>query len=923
MKDLLARMLDLDSGSTLDAWNLSLQSGWPVAVLIFLLIIAAVGAVLLYLREKAVHPPVRMMLAVIRMLAGAVLLIMMFRPVIEATITRLKQSTVLVLLDRSNSMNIRDTRKESADLVEAGITLGRLPPVVSEFAEGVFSARIKVLTSAGLLREGDRDAAEKQIAELDVALASVEQMTSTLVPALDKSILAELESLREGLNTLTVKPLSTDEDHFKRAGMLDDIEEDLNKWYEQAVVSQSSMDDAMRAELALVSRRELVDAAVQTLSHTTFHEISDRSRLRMFSFSGGLEELSITPADTAAESEIQANEVQPAVSPLPEAVTGGSATALGHALESALDRSAGELVSTVVVLTDGANNTGSDPLEAAGKLRELGVRLVSVGVGLPEPDDARLRNLVAPKVVFADDLVMVRVQCHATGYENRTATLVAKLDGVEVARRTILFTTRTHFEELSFNATGFSGDHELEISLTALPGEATIENNVLRRNLRVLDDKIRVLYIEGSPRWEYRYIRAVLKRDPRVDVQFINTEGDKELAQASAEHLGRFPESEARAFQYDLVILGDVRASLFTPTQLELMERLVQERGGSLICLAGRKHLPEEYVDTPISAMLPVRFDQEPWQEVSDSLHPVLTVEGRSSTVMSLADSNSKSQSLWSNVRPLFKVPPVIGAKPGAHILAELSDSSQPMPLIAWQRYGSGKVMFIGADQLWRLRARTGDTYHLKFWGQAIQFLTLSRLLGENRLVQLQTGRERYALDESVEVFASAVNDIYQPLTDPTLTVRVLDVENAGEETLTLKSVPNTPGLYHGLYAPHSIGRYRVTTEADTASGGLTLVSSAAGGGAPLDVQFEVLDETSEQVQTAMQRELLAQMANVTGGQYLTLRDLPLLPKLVPEETSTAIYTREFELWDHWIFALFFVGLVAVEWTWRRYRNLA
>ena len=114
-----------------------------------------------------------------------------------------------------------------------------------------------------------------------------------------------------------------------------------------------------------------------------------------------------------------------------------------------------------------------------------------------------------------------------------------------------------------------------------------------------------------------------------------------------------------------------------------------------------------------------------------------------------------------------------------------------------------------------------------------------------------------------------------------------------------------------------------MTTEADTASSGLTLVSSAAGGGAPLDVQFEVLDETSEQVQTAMQRELLAQMANVTGGQYLTLRDLPLLPKLVPEETSTATYTREFELWDHWVFALIFVGLVAAEWTWRRHSNLA
>lgn len=923
MNNIIARMLDLDSGSTLDAWTLSLQSGWPVAVLVFLLILAAAGAVFLYLREKPLRPPIRVMLAVIRLLAVAVLLIMMFRPAIEATITRLKQSTVLVLIDRSNSMNIRDTRKESSDLVEAGIALGRLPTISPELAEGVLSARIKSVSSALALQRGDRDAAEKQIAEVNISLTSVEQIASTLSPPLDTSLLAELESLRDRLNTLTEKPTSANEDHLKFVTTLNTIEDDLNEWYEQTVVSLSPMDDATRAELALVSRRELVDTAVQTTSRSAFYKIFSRSRLRMFSFSRGLEELPVNMADMAGDSINQVTEIQPTATQLPESATERSATALGDALKSALDRSVGESVSTVIVLTDGANNTGADPLDAARKLRDRGVRLVTVGVGLPEPDDASLRNLVAPKVVFADDLVLVRVQCHATGYENRTATLVAKLDGAEVARRTVSFTGQTQFEELSFNASSFSGSHELELSLTPLPGEATLENNVLQRKLRVLDEKIRVLYIEGSPRWEYRYIRAVLKRDPRVQVQFINTEGDKELARASAEHLGRFPESEAQVFQYDLVILGDVRASTFTPTQLDLMERLVRQRGGSMIALAGRKHLPEEYVDTPVSAMLPVRFDQEPWEEISDTLHPVLTAEGRSSTVMSLADSDSHSQSLWSNMRPLNEIPPVIGAKPGAQVLAELSDPSQQMPLIAWHRYGAGKVMFIGTDQLWRLRARTGDKYHLKFWGQAVQFLTLSRLLGENRLVQLQTGRERYALDESVEIFAFVTNDIYEPLTDPTFVVKVIDVETSGEQPLTLKSVPGIPGLYHGFFSSPRAGRYRVTTEADTASGGLTLVSSAAGGGAPLDVQFEVLDETSEQVQTAMQRELLAQMANVTGGQYLTLRDLPLRPKLVPEETSTATYTREFELWDHWVFALIFVGLVAAEWTWRRHSNLA
>jgi len=161
MNDLVARMLDLDSTSTLDAWTLSLSSGWPVAALVFLLVLAAVGTVLLYVREKSLRPSVRTILAVVRMLAVTVLLFMMFRPVMEATITRLRKSAVLVLVDGSDSMNIRDTRKEPAALVEAGVALGRLPGVAPELAETVLRARVAAESSAEALQRGDRDAAEK------------------------------------------------------------------------------------------------------------------------------------------------------------------------------------------------------------------------------------------------------------------------------------------------------------------------------------------------------------------------------------------------------------------------------------------------------------------------------------------------------------------------------------------------------------------------------------------------------------------------------------------------------------------------------------------------------------------------------------------------------------------------------------------
>jgi uncharacterized membrane protein len=530
-------------------------------------------------------------------------------------------------------------------------------------------------------------------------------------------------------------------------------------------------------------------------------------------------------------------------------------------------------------------------------------------------------------VVFANDLVPLRVQCAANGYEKRSTALLVKIDGAEAARKTVTFSGWTQFEELPFKAPRAGGAHRLEVSLVPLPNEATSANNTVSRSLRVLDDRIKVLYIEGAPRWEYRYIRAVLKRDPRVDVQFITTEGDKDLARASQEHLGRFPEKEALAFQYDLVVLGDVKADTFTPTQFSLLDRLVRERGGSLIMLAGHKHAPAEYVDTPLAAMLPVRFDQASWEEVGDDVYPVLTAEGRRSTVMALERSEARTQALWANIRPLGWVPPLTGPKPGAQVLAELSDRSQRtrvFPLIAWHRYGAGKCMFVGTDQLWRLRARTGDKYHLKFWGQAVQFLALSRLLGENRRVRLETGRPQYAVGEPVEVLADVLNDLYEPLSAPAFTVYVGPADGGEAGPLALRAVPGSPGLYRGLYLPEAPGRYQVSVSSEAAPDGRpAALSTGLGGASAARVQFEVLAGTSELTETAMQRDLLVRMAKTTGGAALTLRDLPLLPDYLEDRSTAATLSKEIEVWDSGLLAVMFVGLVSLEWAWRRKKNLA
>jgi hypothetical protein len=807
----IARILGVDASQTLESVRVALRSTWPPAALVVLVLLAAAGAVMLYRRETALSRAGRAAMAAARAAAAAVLLAALFAPVVEARIRIPTRPTVLVLTDESASMAIRDTRKDAASLVEAGVALGKLP----------------------------RDA------------------------------------------------------NASRA-----------------------IDEKLKAELALVSRQELVEAALGRTYRPVLEGMSRRAEVRYFRFAGRLEE-------TAAPWRQPASRSGAGIEP--------GATRLGAALEAALAAAEGQDVSLAVVVTDGAANAGDAPLEAAQRMRQRGVSLAVVGVGLPRPDDTGLRNLVVPDVVFANDMVPLRVQCPSSGYEKRSTTLVVRLDGTEAARKTVTFSGQAQLEELPFKASRAGGQHALEVTLLPLAGEATTENNVIRRSLRVLDDKIRVLYVEGTPRWEYRYIRAVLKRDPRIDVQFINTEGDKDLARASKEHLGRLPEKEAAAFAYDLVILGDVKASTFTPTQLALLERLVREQGGSLIVLGGRKHMPGEYVDTPLAALLPVRFGAEAWEEVGDDVYPVLTEEGRRSTVMSLERSESRTQALWANIRPLNWVPPVAGAKPGAHVLAELSDGSQrarAFPLVAWQRCGAGKVMFIGTDQIWRLRARAGDKYHLRFWGQAVQFLALSRLLGENRPVRLETGRDEYAVDEPVEIWAHALNDLYEPSTAPTFTAYVGAASGAGDAAaVVLRAVPGMAGVFHGFCTPAAAGRYRLSSTSDDARGGAAQAAAARAartGDAQAAVkEFDVRAETSEQVETGMQRDLLEKMAATTGGRFLALSEFPLLADAAAGRGGSTTFVKEIELWDNWMIPLAFVLLAASEWAWRRKKNLA
>ena len=594
-------------------------------------------------------------------------------------------------------------------------------------------------------------------------------------------------------------------------------------------------------------------------------------------------------------------------------------TSIGGALEALAKTERGVPLAGVVLLSDGLD-TSSRRAEAV--VRDLGTRgipVYTVPVGIADPDDVSIRNVIMQDVAFTGDKVPVRVQLQSKGYEKRTAELTVSLNGRGVARQTVTFEGGLQFVEIFFNVdVAERGAARIGVEIEAFTDESTAANNRVERSVRVVNEKINVLCIEGSARWEFRYLRAMLKRDPRINATFIATRAQPGLAQSSSEYIAKFPEDREEAFAYDLVILGDVDSSFFSVEAFQRLEELIKERGGSLLMLCGARFAPSSYAGTPVERMLPVRFDPDaPWEDIDESIYPVLTPEGRSSLVMTLETNRQENDLVWSRVAPLYRVPPLLAPRPGATVLAELSDTqsrAERYPLVAWQRYGTGKCMMMATDRLWLLRYKMGDKYHWRAWSQSIQFLTLSRLMGEHKRIRLETDRASYPVDGQVMLYAHLLDDEFEPVTQPGFEVEVtaLGSDAAGgiPQRVTLRPDASTPGLYEGYFSPPRAGGYRV--EANASDQALSNTT-----------EFQVADIKPELANTDMQIDHLRRIAELSGGKVLSALEFQKLATLLNREPHTTTVRTDRPLWDNALIALLIIGLLGFEWILRRRYDLS
>ena len=656
-----------------------------------------------------------------------------------------------------------------------------------------------------------------------------------------------------------------------------------------------------RTEIDRATRLDLAKGILSQPEVRPFEKIGLDHPIRYFAFGQRLNPVS-------GEGELSADSLK-------SIAATDKSTSLGAAIEDAVSRYSGQPISAVVLLTDGGSNEGVDPLDVARRMKSQSIQIFPVGIGLSDPSDVAVKDVVVQDTVFSQERVPVRVQIQSNGFNHQPAQLVLSLDGKEIDHKAITLTGGVQFEEFMFTPERKSGDVKLVASVTALPGETVTNNNAIQKNVKVIDEKIKVLYVEGKPRWEYRYLRAVLLRDRRLEVKFLMTQGDKDLSRYSPDmYIDRFPDEAAETSKFNLVIIGDVPATYFTSAQLARIEQWVGARGGSLLMLAGHRYAPATYTKPPIADMLPIRIASDAATPLDPTVYPVATDAGLSSSAVALEASQPLTQKLWSMVKPLVRVPSVAGAKQGATVLAELSSAlpgaKEKYPLICWQRYGQGKVMYVGTDQLWRLRFEQGDKYHARFWGQSIQFLTLSQLIAGNKRITIETDRKAYNVGDRVQVFANVLNTAYEPVRALDYVLNVAHKDGSGELTqVKLQAVPDVPGLFQGVIIPDKEGQFLIRPDAQNQP-------------AANVADFEVQAVSQEFREPAMQEALLRKMAELSDGKYIGIRDLRSLASAVGTPPRMAIERREMDLWDQPLLYCFVVLLAGIEWYVRRRSNL-
>jgi hypothetical protein len=597
-------------------------------------------------------------------------------------------------------------------------------------------------------------------------------------------------------------------------------------------------------------------------------------------------------------------------------------TAVADAILDALHHGEGDPPSAIVVFTDGQDNASRATLqEAALECARSKIPLHLWGVGSSEVGNLELKDFSAPETIFYDDTVSVPVRWRCRGFKQGSAEIILRLGDRAVARREVPVRPAEDLREvLTFipRRTGTGEERtELAVEVRFKGHETFTDDNAMRRPVSVVDRKVKILYLEDAPRWEYKFLQPALLRDRRVEARFLLSGGDRRTLESGPPYLAAFPATRADLFAFDLLILGDVPPPFVGPERAGWIRDFVRE-GGSLVVIAGRRNMPSAWHASALAEVLPVEFS--PVRPVSGDLErpqpyvPVLTRPGQRAEMLALADTPEENLRAWQHLPPFYWFSPVSRLRPGATALLvhpRQKTLDQPVPVLATHFYGKGQVLFMGTDETWRWRREAESRLTGRFWGQVIYQMGLPHLLGAPKRVQLSLERPENTLGRPCYVFARAFDPEYRPYPGDHITARLEHLDaKAGQERwrmVAMEPVHGQPGEFRALLPHDATGRFAFKVDDP----------------APAAIEYRVgLPPQHELEAAGMAEDDLRQAAALSGGKFYREEDLHrLAADLAPRKASFTV-RHEVLLWN-WPVFLVFLGLITLEWVLRKFANLS
>ena len=380
----------------------------------------------------------------------------------------------------------------------------------------------------------------------------------------------------------------------------------------------------------------------------------------------------------------------------------------GPSVRTVLDKLRGSPPSAIVIFSDGISSTGeSDALSTvAESARSRLVPIYIVGTGSEDAaHDLQLYDLLADEIAFVDDPITFSAKLKSYGYAGESLTIQVreKRSGEVLASRQMRAPRDGAVADVEIAYTPpVEGEFEFAVEVVPQPRESNGQNNAETRQVSVRREKIRVLFADSVPRYEFRYLKHLLERDRTIELHTLLQDADLAYSAEDETALDRFPVRRDDLFAYDVIIFGDVDRSQLSSEMVEHLGEFVRETGGGLIVVAGPHHTPLEYRGSPLEVMLPIVLPQgiQNAAEVAvvEEFRPELTLHGRKqTTVFRLGDTERDSLRIWDDLPPLHWLLPVQELKAGAIVLAEhptREGLEGKLPVIALQRYGGGKVLF-------------------------------------------------------------------------------------------------------------------------------------------------------------------------------------------------------------------------------------